>query len=349
VSTEAERQLQSILETAAQYRASDILLKVGQPPALRVGKVLRYLQGAKLSDAYTRAFAEVVLTQSRFRGELDDCFQFDSAYSLAGVGRYRVNVYRQRGSFALAFRAIPNKVPTLAQLGGPSALQSFAEMERGLVLVVGATGHGKSTTLAAMIGHMNHTRRIHIVTIEDPIEFLHQDGLASVSQREIGVDTDSFAAALRAALRQNPDTILVGEIRDGETMEIGLQAAETGHLVLSTMHTPDVARTLGRVLSLSNHADPQETRERFADNLRGIVAQRLVPRTDGAGLALVCEIMVVTGTARDSIRRPENALPLKDVMERGTHPYGMQTFRMHLESLVSQGIITSDTAQRTLN
>jgi len=214
--------------------------------------------------------------------------------------------------------------------------------------VVGAAGNGKSSTLASMIGYLNQTQRVHVVTIEDPIEFLHQDALGTISQREIGMDTPDFATALRAALRQDPDVILVGEVRDEETMDIALKAAETGHLVLATLHTPDVARTVGRIVSLTSSGDAAETRERLADNLKGVLAQRLLPSASGDGRVLVCEALVVTGTARETIRKPEGAAPLKEVMERGVHPYGMQTFEMHLRQLVSAGRITVDVARQAL-
>ena len=340
-----EPTLHNLLRKGDQYKASDVLFKVGQPPAFRVGGDLHYLQGDKLRADHTYKLAELVLRGSRYKGTLEDLQQFDTAYGAAGIGRYRVNVYRQRGSLALAMRAIPLKIPSFADLGLPQNIRMLAEMERGLILVVGAAGNGKSSTLAAMIGHLNETRRIHIVTIEDPIEFLYSDGLAAISQREIGIDTDGFGNALRAALRQDPDVIQLGEIRDEETMDIALKAAETGHLVLSTLHTPDVARTVGRVVSLSK--DQGETRERFADSLRAIIAQRLLPRADG-GLALAFELLVVTGTARETIRRPEGNVPLKDVMERGTHPYGMQTFEMAVRDLVKQGVITVETARAAI-
>ena len=216
------------------------------------------------------------------------------------------------------------------------------------MLVVGAAGNGKSSTLASMIGHMNRTRPIHIITIEDPIEFLHQDDKASVSQREIGIDTPGFAVALRAALRQDPDVIQVGEIRDRETMDIGLKAAETGHLVLATLHTPDVARTINRMLALFDKGDPGELRDRIADSLQGIVAQRLLPRKDGQGLVLATEALVVTGTARETIRRPEGNPPLKEVMEKGVHPYGMHTFEMSVKQLMQQGVIEKDIARAAI-
>ncbi len=341
-----EGTLHSLLKKGEQHKASDVLFKVGQPPAFRVSGELHYLQGDKLRPDHTQQLAEVVLRASRFRGVVDELQQYDTAYSVPGIGRYRVNVYRQRGTLALAMRSIPLVIPTFEDLGVPPVAQTLAEMDRGLVLVVGAAGNGKSSTLASMIGHLNQTQRVHIVTIEDPIEFLHQDHLAAVSQREIGLDTPDFATALRAALRQDPDVILVGEIRDEETMDIGLKAAETGHLVLSTLHTPDVGRTIGRVISLAK--DGGETRERFADALRGIIAQRLVPRADGNGVCLVAEALVCTGTARETIRKPEGNVPLKDIMERGTHPYGMQTFEMALRDLVKRGVITVETARQQM-
>ena len=338
-----ESTLHSLLRKGQQYNASDILLKVGQPPAFRVSGVLHYLQGDKLAPQHTRELAEIILKRSRYKGVIDDLQEYDTSYGVSAIGRYRVNVYRQRGTIAIALRSIPLVIPTFDDLGLPAMIDSLAELERGMVLVVGAAGNGKSSTLASLIGHINLTRRVHIVTIEDPVEFIHQDNLASVSQREVGIDTPDFATALRAALRQDPDVILVGEIRDEETMDIALKSAETGHLVLSTLHTPDVARTVGRVLSLAKK-DAQETRERFADNLKAIVAQRLIPAIDG-GLALAVEVLVVTGTARETLRKPEGNPPLKDVMERGSHPYGMQTFEMHLRELVKAGRVSVEEAR----
>jgi twitching motility protein PilT len=343
-----ETTLHELLARGAKYKASDALFKVGQPPAFRVAGDLHYLQGEKLRPEHTQGIAEIVLRNSRYRGELRDLMEFDTAYSVSGVGRYRVNVYRQRGTLALALRSIPLQVPTFEQLSLPSAARGLAELERGLVLVVGAAGNGKSSSLAAMINHINQTRRVHIVTIEDPIEFLHGDALSTVSQREVGFDTSGFAPALRAALRQDPDVILVGEIRDEETMDIALKAAETGHLVLSTLHTQDVTRTIGRIVSLTRDADPNEVRERLSETLKGIIAQRLLPSTRGDERVLAAEALVVTGTAREAIRHPEGNMPLKEVMERGVHPYGMQTFEMHMRQLVNEGRITVEIARQAL-
>lgn len=343
-----EATLLALLKKGAQYRASDVLLKVGQPPAFRVNGDLHYLQGDKLKPGQTQGLAGIILKRSRYKGTLDDLLEYDTSYGVDGVGRYRVNIYRQRGTLAMALRAIPLEVPTFEDLRLPASIQTLAEQERGLVLCVGAAGNGKSTTLAAIVNHINATRRAHVVTIEDPIEYMHKDKLAAISQREIGLDTTSFASALRSALRQDPDVILVGEIRDEETMDIALKAAETGHLVLSTLHTPDVSRTVGRVLSLAGNSEAASTRERFADNLQGIIAQRLLPTADGKGRVVAVEVMVMTGTARETIRRPEGNLPLKDVMERGVHPYGMQTFEMALKDLVQNGIIDVETARASM-
>ena len=343
-----EQTFHALLAKGAQHKASDVLLKVGQPPALRVHGDLYYMQAEKLAPQNTLQVAEIVLAKSRYSGQIADLKEYDCAYSLSGVGRYRVNIFRQRQSLALAMRSIQLTVPTFDQLSMPPAVRNFAILERGLVLVVGAAGNGKSSTLAALVGEMNRTRRLHIVTIEDPIEFIHTDALSSVSQREVGLDTNSFASALRAALRQDPDVILVGEVRDQETMGIALQAAETGHLVLSTLHTPDVQRTVGRVLSLLGTKDAQETRERFADALKGVVAQRLVPKGSGGGMVAAIEVLVNTATARESLRRPETNPTLKEVMERGVHPYGMQTFEMHLKELARTNVISIETARQQL-
>lgn len=343
-----EATLHALLEKGHAHKASDVLIKVGQPPAFRVQGSLRYLQGNKLKPGMTRALAELILGRSRFKGSIDDLSEFDTSYGVPGLGRYRVNVYKQRGTLAIALRAIPMKVPTFEDLRVPPVVQQLAEVERGMILVVGAAGNGKSTTLASMVQHINKTRRVHVVTIEDPIEYMHSDELSSISQREIGLDTPDFATALRAALRQDPDVIQVGEIRDEETMDIALKAAETGHLLMSTLHTPDVQRTIGRVLSLSGSADSRDTRERFGDNLKGIIAQRLLPRADKQGRVLASEVLVVTGTARETIRSPEGNLPLKDVMERGVHPYGMMTFEMSLRDLVKGGLVDRDTARAAL-
>ncbi|PKN48847.1 MAG: twitching motility protein PilT [Deltaproteobacteria bacterium HGW-Deltaproteobacteria-20] len=337
--------LQQLLSKAVAAGASDVHLKVGQPPGARVrGRMVYFRMDSILPDD-TDAAATTILQEYRGFTTTKDLTEVDTSYAVAGVGRFRVNVYRQRGSLAIVMRSIPLDIPTFEQLGCPEAAKLLAEKDRGMIIVVGAAGNGKSSTLAAMIGHMNRTRPIHVVTIEDPIEFLHKDDMASISQREVGMDTPSFAVALRAALRQDPDVILVGEIRDQETMDIALKAAETGHLVLTTLHTPDVTRTINRMLALFDLADSSELRDRIADSLQGIIAQRLLPKQDGEGLVLTSEVLVMTGTARESIRRPEGNPALKEVMEKGVHPYGMQTFAMDLKRLVQQGLVSKDVAR----
>jgi twitching motility protein PilT len=344
----SETYLQQLLGKAVAAKASDVHLKVGQPPGARVRGDIVYFRADPLRPADTEHLALHLIKDAHVREKLAELREYDAAYEAKGVGRFRVNIYRQKGTLAIVMRAIPLIIPTFDDLGAPAACVSLAEKDRGLVLVVGAAGNGKSSTLAAMIGHLNRTQPLHVVTIEDPIEFLHTDEKSSISQREIGIDTGTFADALRAALRQDPDVILVGEIRDETTLDIALKAAETGHLVLTTLHTPDVARTIGRMLALAPKGSPgssDELRERIGDALQGIVAQRLLPKKDGQGLALAAEVLVATGTVREAIKRPENNPPLKELMEKGVHPYGMQTFEMHLKQLVVQGVLEKEVAR----
>jgi len=344
----SETFLVQLLGKAVAAKASDVHLKVGQPPGARVRGDIVYFRSEPLRPQDTEAVARVLVRRGELRDRLDTLLEYDTAYEAIGVGRFRVNVYRQKGTLAIVMRAIPLQIPTFEELGAPAASQYLAERDRGLVLVVGAAGNGKSSTLAAMIAHLNHSQPLHVVTIEDPIEFLHTDDKSSISQREIGIDTSTFADALRAALRQDPDVILVGEIRDEITMDIALKAAETGHLVLSTLHTPDVARTVGRMLSLAPKGQPgsaDELRERIGDSLQGIIAQRLLPNRDGTGLVLAAEVLVATGTVREAIKRPESNPALKELMEKGVHPYGMQTFEMHLKQLVGQGLLDKEVAK----
>ncbi len=340
----SEPYFQQLLTKAVKAGASDVHLKVGQPPGARVRGGLVYFRVEKIRPEDTVALARHVLPRDTPSDDLSRVEEYDGSYEVPGVARFRVNVYRQRGSFALVLRSIPYAVPSIEELGLPAACKQLAEKDRGLVLCVGAAGNGKSTTLAAMVRHINATMAKHIITIEDPIEYLHEDDKSSVSQREIGVDTYSFAKALRASLRQDPDVIQVGEIRDSETMEIALKAAETGHLVFSTLHTPDVQRTVNRVLALSErHSD--DIRTRLADALQGVVAQRLLKRADGSGVALAAEILVCTGSVRETIKRPQGNPPLKELMEQGAEMYGMQTFEMAVKRLLREGAIDRETAR----
>lgn len=339
--------MHQLLQKAIAAGARDVHLKVGQPPGARVRGNLVFFRVDKIRPQHTEAVAKHVIRDPDVLNNLDNLREYDTSYEAQDIGRFRVNIYRQRSSLAVVMRIIPIEVPSLSDLGAPAICEQLAERERGLVLCVGAAGNGKSSTLAAMIAHMNRTLSRHIVTIEDPIEYLHLDDRCSISQREIGQDTHSFASALRASLRQDPDVIQVGEIRDAETMEIALKAAETGHLVLSTLHTPDVPRTMNRIISLSP-GDTTDLRERLGDSLQGIIAQRLLPRADGQGMVLAAEVLVATGSVRETIKRPQGNPSLKELMEQGSEMYGMQTFEMDLKGLLREGFIDKETARTAL-
>jgi twitching motility protein PilT len=337
-----------LLSKAVAGGASDVHIKVGQPPGARIRGDMIYFRTEKITAEDTAAVARFVVANPDVLDRLDELKEYDTSFMAPAIGRFRVNVYRQRGSLAIVMRFIPTEIPSLESLGLPLPVaRELAERNNGMVLVVGAAGNGKSTSIASMVAHLNATRALHIVTVEDPIEFLHRDEMSSISQREIGLDTASFAAALRAALRQDPDVIFVGEIRDEETMEIALKAAETGHLVLATLHTTDAVRTVNRMLALMR-GDANDNRVRIASCLQGIIAQTLLPRSDGNGVVLAAEVLVASQSVKESIRRPENNPPLKSLMEKGTHPYGMQTFPMAIGALVHQGIVDEATAAEFL-
>ncbi len=336
--------MNKVLTYGVQNGASDIHFRAGDPPTFRVGGLLRPIKGDKLTPNHTRQLALNVIVDGLVQTQVDKLQEYDTSYMLAGVGRFRVNVYRQRGALSLVLRVIPTEVPTLDGLGMPEIIKKIAANERGLVLVTGSTGSGKSTTLAAMVHHINNSDSVHILTVEDPIEFLHRNIRASISQREIGTDTSDFGSALRSALRQDPDVILVGEMRDHETVDIALKAAETGHLVLSTVHTTDAVKTIGRLLSFFPGDEQQITRQRIAETLKGTISQRLLPKAEG-GQALAMEIMVQTKTVQEFILDPSRTSSLKDVIEKGRTTYGMQSFDQHLAELYKAGTITIDTAR----
>jgi len=341
-----ESYFHQLLAKAIAAGARDVHLKVGQPPGARVGSELVFFRLDPLSPDNTEAAARLLIHDVSVLDNLRTLKEYDTSYHVEGLGRFRVNIYRQRASLAIVMRVIPTRVPSLDDLGAPPICKVLAEKERGLVLCVGAAGNGKSSTLAAMIAHMNGNLSRHVVTIEDPIEFLHIDNKCSVSQREVGHDTKSFASALRAALRQDPDVIFVGEIRDGETMKIALEAAETGHLVLSTLHTPDVARTMNRVMSLMEEGG--DVRERLGDALQGIVAQRLIQGAEG-GMVLAAEVLVATGSVKETIKRPVGNPSLKELMTGGADMYGMMTFEMALRSLAQRRLVTPEVAKAALS
>ena len=332
------------LAAAVKNGSSDIHFKVGSSPAVRVNGQLVPVKVPALHAEDTQRIAGHILKQHHFKGELDELREYDASYALEGVCRFRASIFRNKGNLAAILRAIPFHVPSFQDLGLPKVLEKIAQEERGLVLVTGVTGSGKSSTLAAIVGYINEHYRKHILTIEDPIEFLHEDKLSRVTQREIGPDTPSFATALRAALRQDPDVILVGEMRDPETIEIALKAAETGHLVLSTVHTTDCARTIGRIVGSFEPAAQTGVRNRLADNLKASISQRLLPVAGGKGRLVAAEIMVSTLSVVEFIKDANQTDRIKDYLEQQSSTMGTQSFDQHLGMLVRAGRITAETA-----
>ncbi len=317
--------------------ASDLHLKVGSPPVRRVDGHLERVGEMKLSPLDTERILDGILPE-KLRPEFEREGEVDFSLALAGKGRFRVNAFRQRGSVSVVMRFVPFEVPRLEDLGLPRAVRRLALEERGIVLVTGTTGSGKSTTLAAMIDLVNRTTAKHIVTIEDPIEYLHRDHRSIINQREVGSDTASFSRALRRVLRQDPDIILIGEIRDTETAQIALSAAETGHLVLSTLHTVDAAETVNRLIDLFPPYERGQVRAMLAGTLRGIVGQRLIRRSDGSGRIAACEIMIGTGRIRDFILDESKTGQIPQAIAEGDY-YGMQTFDQALLGLLGSGQI----------
>jgi twitching motility protein PilT len=338
--------IDDLLRAATQSGASDLHCKVGSHPFMRVGGELRPMIDAprlKPEDTLDMAFA---MMSNRQKQRFKEVSEADIAYGVSGLGRYRANIFQQRGTVGMVLRVIPDKVRSMAELGLPPVIEKIAEEQRGLILVTGTTGSGKSTTLASIIDHINSTRGGHIITIEDPIEFLHKDRKSFVTQREVDVDTRSFAEALRGALRQDPDVILVGEMRDHETIETALTAAETGHLVLSTLHTLDATETIRRIVtSFSPHLQ-KGVRLQLAGILRGVISQRLLRAAGGKGRVPAVEVMVSTALIRDYISNEEKTSLIRDAISAGTSQYGMQTFDQSLFNLHQSGLITMDEALR---
>lgn len=323
-----------MIKFAVERGASDLHIKAGDVFRARVNGQLIPLTKQRLTPEQTRSIALKLVANERDRERIDDLQDLDCSWGLQGVGRFRVSILRQRGSFMIVMRVIPVEIPSLAALGLPPLATDIASLEQGLVLVTGATGSGKSTTQAAMLDHMNKTMRRHIVTLENPIEFLHRDANCSVTQREVGIDTDSFRVGLRAALRQDPDVILIGEMRDTESIDIALKAAETGHLVISTLHTRDAASTISRLLAVFPKAEQEIVRIRLAESLRAVISQRLLPIKDDTRRVLAAEVMMVTGAIQDCILNPEGLDAMREHIAEGRTQYGMQTFDQHLMELV---------------
>ncbi|HET6964210.1 MAG TPA: PilT/PilU family type 4a pilus ATPase [Acidimicrobiales bacterium] len=330
--------LDALLTTLDAVDGSDLHLKAGSPPRIRVHGRLQAVGGEGVVVPAVTAEVAAAIMAPEVHDRFSELHEADFAYSVAGLARFRVNAYSQRNTVGLVFRRVRTTVPGFEELGLPPALARLAGEPRGLVVVTGPTGSGKTTTLGAMIDLINRTRECNIVTIEDPVEILHADRMASISQREIGTDTNSFAVAMRAAMRQDPDVILVGEMRDLETAEAALTAAETGHLVLSTLHTIDVTETVNRIVDVFPPHQHSQVRVSLAGALRGVVCQRLVPRCDGDGRVAAVEVLVSNGRVQQCILDPQKTSEIADIVAEGEF-YGMQTFDQSLAALYGRGII----------
>ena len=335
-----------LLHRVVQAGASDLHLKAGNYPIMRVHGSLRPDRDSpKLDPETLRTLATALIPDvlaPRFVAE----HQVDFLHRVPGLGRFRCNVFKQRGTVAMALRVIPMEVGSIEELDLPPILIQVAEEERGLILLTGTTGSGKSTTLASLIRHINNTRSAHIITVEDPIEYLHQDRKAIISQREVDVDTGSFGTALRSALRQDPDVILVGEMRDLTTIETGLTAAETGHLVMSTVHTLDATETINRLVTVFPTHQHAQVRQQLASVLKAVISQRLLPRADGTGRCVAVEVMLNTPFVRECISDPARTHLIVEALATGATQYGMQTFDQSIFSLYERGLVSYDTALR---
>ena len=336
--------LNEILQTAMKYGASDIHIKAGLPPIFRIdGQLFPYKEVPRLNPDIVNKMAFGIMTKAQ-QEKFKEAGEADLAYGVPGLGRFRVNIFQQRGTVGIVLRVIPFGVKTIEELFLPPIIAKLAMENRGLILVTGTTGSGKSTTLAAMIDLINSTRTCHIVTIEDPIEFLHRDKRSIVNQREIGFDTKGFAIALRAALRQDPDVVLVGEMRDFETIETALLAAETGHLVLSTLHTLDATETINRIVAVFPPYQQKQVRLQLASVLKGVISQRLMPRADGKGRVPAVEVLVNTARVRECIEDKDRTKEIRDAIGSGFIAYGMQTFDQSIMQIYRKGLITLEEA-----
>ncbi|MEC9283857.1 MAG: PilT/PilU family type 4a pilus ATPase [Bdellovibrionota bacterium] len=343
-------ELDHLLRYCIEKGASDLHLKVGTPPYMRLhGELLPLAPNIpQLSREYIEDLAVKILDE-RQRHMFEECKEIDIAYAVRGIGRFRVNIFRQRGSVSMVIRTISIDVPSLRQLGLPEVMKDIANNERGLILITGVTGSGKSTTMASMISQINNTKHKHIITIEDPIEFLLRDNKCIISQRELGVDTTSFSKALKAAMRQDPDVILIGEIRDKDTIETALMAAETGHLVISTLHTKDTKETINRILSYFPPGSHTHVRNLLAANLKAIISLRLAKRKDKAGFVPVSEVLINNSRISDMIMQGSSAEHFNDAIEESAITYKMQSFDQNLVELVHSDKITKEEAFRITN
>ena len=341
--------MNDIFKRAIEEGASDLHIKAGDVVRARITGELVPLTDQKISNAQVRQLALKLIPLEKDRERIDEIMDYDCSWGLPGMGRFRVNILKQRGTFMIVMRVIPIEIPTFADLRLPQVLETVAQHERGLILVTGVTGSGKSSTMAAIINYINRNSKKHIVTLENPIEFLHRDLNSSVTQRDIGTDTDSFVVGLRSALRQDPDVLLIGEMRDKVTIDTALKAAETGHLVISTVHTKNAVQTLSRLIAVFAPEEQDMIRVRLADAIQSVVSQRLIPTLDGEGRVVACEIMVVTGTIRDCILDMDRIDDIHDHIEEGKDQYGSQTFDQHLMALVQEELIGFEVAKAAAN
>jgi twitching motility protein PilT len=338
--------INDLLATAVKRGASDLHMKVGSFPMLRIdGALVPATQEKRLDKADMEVVAATLLSPEQ-RTKFDRSLEVDTAYSVANLGRFRCNVFQQRGTIGLVMRVIPSRVPTVDDLQLPPVLKKIADEERGLILVTGTTGSGKSTSLAAMLNHINHSRATHIMTVEDPIEYLHRDHQSIINQREVRTDTSSFASALRSALRQDPDVLLVGEMRDLETVETALLAAETGHLVFSTLHTLDAPESINRIIAVFPPHQQRQVRLQLASVLKAVISQRLMPRATGQGRIAAVEVMLATPFIRDCIVDKEKTHNINGAIAAGTSQYGMQTFDQSIFNHFQKELITYEEALR---
>jgi twitching motility protein PilT len=338
-----------IFKSAIRAGASDLHLKTGDVLRARINGELVPMTQQRLTMDQIRQIALQLIPHQRDRERLDEITDYDCSWGAPGLGRFRVNLLRQRGTLMIVMRVIPIEIPSFEQLELPMALAEISLHERGLVLVTGVTGSGKSTTLAAMIGHLNAQLKRHIITLENPIEFLHRDNQCSITQREVGTDTESFETGLRAALREDPDVILIGEMRDATTIDTALKAVETGHLVLSTLHTQNAVQTISRIVAVFPPHEQQMVRVRLSETLVGVISQRLIPRMNRPGRIAAVEIMVVTAAIRDAMLDPVRSGEIYELIEDGRTQYGSQSFDQHLMDLVDRELVSFEVAKAAAN
>ncbi len=338
--------MEKIIKAAVERGASDLHIKAGDVFRARIDGKLVPLTKQRLSPEQTKEIALKLIPVEEDRKRIDQIRDYDCSWGAPGIGRFRVNILRQRSSFMVVMRVIPFEVPTFEKLGLPAVLAQVAERDAGMVLVTGVTGSGKSSTMAALLNHINQKLNKHIVTLENPIEYLHRDLNSSVTQREIGADTFSFAGALKSALRQDPDVILVGEMRDIDTIETALTAAETGHLVFSTLHTLDAAETINRIVGVFPPFQQKQIRLQLSSILRAVISQRLVPRADGKGRVPAVEVMINTARVREYIEDKDKTKKIREAIAQGYVSYGMQTFDQSLMALYKENLVSLDEAMR---